>query len=333
MRPVGQASCASISIDKFVADRGIDIVHAIKLDTQGSELDVLRGAERALHGCALVIIETEFNPLYEGQALFCDVDRFLRDHGFTLWRLGNLAHYSTGHLRTVHHPLHIGSAPGGHAWRTVPNGQLFWADAYYVKNDYTPIAANAVTSAEALGAAALFGQLGFWDLAIETIRKSGDQTLVDQLLSTLDLSFTTEAPESFSASEFRTPDGHVLLGSIEMDFSGSNPCLVYGPYVRLGWGEHEATFHLRTEGLGDQQLKSAIEFDVAQDFSRINSIQLLGATGASALRSGEVRIRFFNEAPDAVYEFRIFAPEPGHPFEGKLNFSGVSLRRLPPERI
>lgn len=57
-------------------------VDAIKLDTQGSELDILRGASRALSSCTLIEIEVEFNPIYEGQNLFCDVDRFLRDRGF-----------------------------------------------------------------------------------------------------------------------------------------------------------------------------------------------------------------------------------------------------------
>ncbi|HEY7496889.1 MAG TPA: FkbM family methyltransferase [Vicinamibacterales bacterium] len=56
----------------------------IKIDTQGSELHVLRGGRDALSHAFLVEMEVEFNPLYLGQPLFGDVDRFLRDEGFML---------------------------------------------------------------------------------------------------------------------------------------------------------------------------------------------------------------------------------------------------------
>jgi FkbM family methyltransferase len=178
MRPIGSANCPSITLDGFLETRGIDTVHAIKLDTQGSELNILRGSEKALQSCTFVIIEAEFNALYEDQPLFCDVDRFLRDRGFVLWRLNNLAHYSTGHLGGEPHSMLIGTDPGGHHSLAFANGQLFWGDALYVKKDATPVSDKSLDLSEAVAGAALVSQWNFWDLAVEMVRKSGDEAIV-----------------------------------------------------------------------------------------------------------------------------------------------------------
>jgi FkbM family methyltransferase len=54
----------------------------LKLDVQGAELDVLRGAERLLGSTLIVETEVEFVPMYVDQPLFADVDRHLRARGF-----------------------------------------------------------------------------------------------------------------------------------------------------------------------------------------------------------------------------------------------------------
>ncbi len=72
------------SLDEALALHQIKGVDFIKLDTQGSELGILKGAQSALpevFGCE---IEVEFCELYEGQPLFADVDAFMRGHGFEL---------------------------------------------------------------------------------------------------------------------------------------------------------------------------------------------------------------------------------------------------------
>jgi FkbM family methyltransferase len=56
----------------------------LKVDTQGTELDVLRGAGRLLDNALAVELEVGFVQLYLGQPLFADVDCFMRQQGFTL---------------------------------------------------------------------------------------------------------------------------------------------------------------------------------------------------------------------------------------------------------
>jgi FkbM family methyltransferase len=54
----------------------------LKIDTQGSELDVLRGGEDILSGIDFVEAETSLVKLYEGQNLIHDVLAWMYDHGF-----------------------------------------------------------------------------------------------------------------------------------------------------------------------------------------------------------------------------------------------------------
>ncbi|MBD2353379.1 FkbM family methyltransferase [Tolypothrix sp. FACHB-123] len=54
----------------------------IKLDVQGYEYKVIRGAENTIMRCKLLIIETSFEPLYEGQPLFNDLYNELIKYGF-----------------------------------------------------------------------------------------------------------------------------------------------------------------------------------------------------------------------------------------------------------
>jgi FkbM family methyltransferase len=54
----------------------------LKLDVQGFELGVLRGAREALSHCAYVYVECSEIPLYTGQALYPEVAAFLSATGF-----------------------------------------------------------------------------------------------------------------------------------------------------------------------------------------------------------------------------------------------------------
>lgn len=55
----------------------------VKIDVQGYEDRVLRGGEQTIKRARLVIVETSFEPLYEGQPLFDDIYRLMVDWGFT----------------------------------------------------------------------------------------------------------------------------------------------------------------------------------------------------------------------------------------------------------
>jgi len=89
----------------------------IKVDTQGTELDVLHGAGHLLDHTLAIELEVEFVPQYEGQALFADIDFYMRRQGFSLRGLRR------SYWRTKAHHAH----PYG--------GQLFHGDALYLRLD------------------------------------------------------------------------------------------------------------------------------------------------------------------------------------------------------
>jgi len=56
----------------------------MKIDVQGGELDVLKGAADALPLIDSIYAEVSFLTLYEGQPLASDITAYLHDNGFTL---------------------------------------------------------------------------------------------------------------------------------------------------------------------------------------------------------------------------------------------------------
>ncbi len=107
-----------VALDEYLPKAGIDSIDFIELDTQGSELDILKGAEIFLKNSVLGLrIEVEFSPIYKDQPLFSDVDSFVRSCGFVLFDLSR-------------HRYRRGAAP-----RELPtSGQLVYGHAYYMKD-------------------------------------------------------------------------------------------------------------------------------------------------------------------------------------------------------
>ncbi|MEM7407320.1 MAG: FkbM family methyltransferase [Pseudomonadota bacterium] len=100
-------------------------VDFLKLDVQGAELDVLRGAGRCLDDAVFVHTEAEFVPMYKDQPLFAEVDQFLRQAGFQFHKFGGVA-------GRPFKPLGFGDDDDNR-----PIGQLLWSDAVYVKDFMT----------------------------------------------------------------------------------------------------------------------------------------------------------------------------------------------------
>ncbi len=73
-------------VDTVRLDEVVDgPVDFIKLDVQGGELDVLRGATNLLGDALAVHVEVEFIPIYASQPLFDDVFRFMVAAGYDMF--------------------------------------------------------------------------------------------------------------------------------------------------------------------------------------------------------------------------------------------------------
>lgn len=74
------------TLDLFFRKHNISAVDLLKVDTQGFDLRVLRGAQASLASGIVrnVYVELNFVPMYGGQSSAREIDDFLAGHGFKL---------------------------------------------------------------------------------------------------------------------------------------------------------------------------------------------------------------------------------------------------------
>lgn len=184
--PVQSDQVPSTTLDRYLATVELGLPDLYKLDTQGSELDILKGGVASLAGACMIDIEVEFNPLYGGQALFGDVDVFMRSHGFVLWRLPLLVHYTPAEVAAASTAISSISTPPGRFEVSNPgNGQLFWAQAHYVRSKCLITDPTDIDAHFARKAAAITSAYGYWDLALMALKKCPDTQEEAQVLQTL----------------------------------------------------------------------------------------------------------------------------------------------------
>ncbi len=116
-RVVRTATVETQRLDDIPGTAGSDF---LKLDVQGAELLVLAGAENRLKDVLVIHTEVEFVPLYKGQPMFADIDRFLRERGFAFHKIKMWG-------RTFK-PL----IPNNNVFASL--SQSLWGDAVYVRD-------------------------------------------------------------------------------------------------------------------------------------------------------------------------------------------------------
>ena len=75
-------------LDEYADQMELSSKTLLKIDVQGYEDRVLRGARKVLRKVDYVLVEVSVAPLYEGQAQFDPIYSFLLDSGFSY--AGNL---------------------------------------------------------------------------------------------------------------------------------------------------------------------------------------------------------------------------------------------------
>jgi len=87
----GQQATATIdmtTLDALTADTTFAMPDLLKLDVQGYELEILKGAERALASAETVLMEVNFIDIHSGAPLFHEVVQFMAEHEFRLYDIG-----------------------------------------------------------------------------------------------------------------------------------------------------------------------------------------------------------------------------------------------------
>ena len=151
------------TLDAWARDAHVEAVDYLKIDTQGTELEILMGGAEILRSVRCLEVEVEFNPIYLGQPVFSDVDAFLRRQGFVLWKLANQVHYSSSGSPVG--PMGEESVFYDDRYQVrheIYGGQLYWANACYVRKDV--LQPEAASDRQISLDVALFTTLGMPDV-------------------------------------------------------------------------------------------------------------------------------------------------------------------------
>jgi FkbM family methyltransferase len=125
----------------------------IKLDTQGTEYEILVGAKKLLsERTVCVVTEVEFFEIYQDQKLFSDVELFLRQLGFSFYGFLTL---HTRSQKKLNKKTHMGKE------------RLFYADAVFFKDPLSKAVTLSQRQYRVLLCSAIL--TGFYDFALELI--------------------------------------------------------------------------------------------------------------------------------------------------------------------
>ena len=124
----------------------------LKIDTQGTELQILAGGRRMLQKATLVEIEVEFEAIYRGQSLFHHVNDFMLKAGFRLLYLNRVF-------------------AGQRGFSGATRGQLIFGDALYGKKEAHW---DNLSAESKIKMAVLLANFGHRDIAARVFEKYPD---------------------------------------------------------------------------------------------------------------------------------------------------------------
>jgi FkbM family methyltransferase len=75
-----------IRLDDFLA-KNRDEYGIMKIDVQGFEMEVLKGAEKTLKRTDIIVLEVNNHNGYKGSARYYEIDKYLREHNFSLYNI------------------------------------------------------------------------------------------------------------------------------------------------------------------------------------------------------------------------------------------------------
>jgi|TARA_B110000967_G_C18784197_1_gene509878 FkbM family methyltransferase len=109
-------------LDDIIEVKSTDL---LKIDTQGSELDILKSFSNNIKNTLVIESEVEFVEMYKNQPLFSDVSNFLKEKNFILHKLIDIGGRPFKPFSMKDNPAY-------------PMSQLLWADAIFIR-DFTKL--------------------------------------------------------------------------------------------------------------------------------------------------------------------------------------------------
>jgi len=105
--PLGKEDWVVTSVDAWASENAIVDVDFMKLNVQGAELEILKGAGKLLSRVTGIMVEMSFVESYKNRPFFSDIDSFLRAQNFTFFDF--IGHHLIGRARS---PITATQTPG-----------------------------------------------------------------------------------------------------------------------------------------------------------------------------------------------------------------------------
>lgn len=167
---VGMDFVDTCDYDSFAMDQRLPKADFFKLDTEGCELDILKGAESALKDSVLGIsLEMLFQRWRISQPVFSEIDLYLRSQGFMLYDFS-----SQKYARKVLPPYPTTWRMRPHGGGSTPVGQVIAGDFLYFRDPIQEThtgqtIASGWDSGKILKLASLYELFNLNDCAVELI--------------------------------------------------------------------------------------------------------------------------------------------------------------------
>lgn len=100
---LGTIKINATTIDNFIEDNRISKIDILKLDTQGTECQVIEGAKEAIKKGLIKLIYMEIitMPTYRNQKTLDEILKVLRINNFNLYNMYNYSYTDKGELRQI----------------------------------------------------------------------------------------------------------------------------------------------------------------------------------------------------------------------------------------
>lgn len=172
VRRVIDVDCMSLA--DFLTEHQRPMPLLMKLDTQGTELEILSSLSDAqLATLAVVEMEVEFLKLYAGQPTFGDVHAFMQGHGFRLLDLRTHRSYRNAQDQPYHFlRKYLDTSAGSSAL----SAELVAGDALYIRE--SRLQAPPETLAQLATTLCLLRLYGFYDLAFWLVEKAAREATI-----------------------------------------------------------------------------------------------------------------------------------------------------------
>lgn len=89
------------TLNNICLEEGVKRVEILKIDTQGFELEILRGATDILPNTLIVEAEVMFSDTYERSPRLGELESFMSEFGFVLWEIPYIGKFATSEVNRI----------------------------------------------------------------------------------------------------------------------------------------------------------------------------------------------------------------------------------------